>query len=84
MNQGYEFDMNHEEAESFCQTIVACMMQLFHITETEAIGRISRQWKGQHFKTDDIRFHETEEFWANDIYYGAESYWWTHPSHLSP
>ena len=33
---------------------------------------------------DDLRYHETPTFWAHDIYYGADSYWWNNPPNLKP
>ena len=67
-------------ALDYCRRIVNAMVRLFDIDHEEAIGRVNRQWKNARFETDDevhTLTHETSEFWANDIYYGPDSRWWT-------
>ena len=67
-----------ERSESFCGSIASEMVRLFGISESEAFRRISRFWAhlpelvGEH----DMIYHETEDYWARTIYYGASSYWW--------
>ncbi|MDR4469073.1 MAG: hypothetical protein MRJ68_12395 [Nitrospira sp.] len=73
------------EAQVFCCNIVRRMSDLFQIPEEEAIGRMNRFWKGLSFdRKDDLIFHETEDFWANTIYYGRKSKWWKNPADLKP
>jgi len=83
MTAKYEFSVD-DDARSFCDRIVAEMMKIFSISEEEAVGRINRQWREVDFVPDDLRYHESEEFWANDIYYGHGSFWWTNPPGLRP
>lgn len=69
----------------FCLQIAQIMQEKFKIPENEAVGRINRIWGGKSFLgAKDIRYHEEEVFWANDIYYGAESFWWKNPPDLRP
>ncbi len=80
----YSFQVN-EQSRLFCDEIVSKMIQLFDISESEAMGRINRQWKGDDFLDEyDIRYHETAGYWAKDMYYGWDSFWWTHPPNLKP
>ncbi len=83
MNRSYAFTVS-DEAEAFCDEIVEEMTKAFGIPESEAVARMNRLWAGNHFKKEDVRYHETPEFWARDIYYGADSYWWTNPPGLNP
>ncbi len=84
MMNNYSFRVN-ERSKTFCDNIVEEMIRLFGIALSEAIGRINRQWNGNDFlKEDDLRYHETAEYWANDMYYGWDSFWWTNPSDLEP
>ncbi|MFM1652554.1 hypothetical protein ACI7RC_10695 [Brevibacillus sp. B_LB10_24] len=72
----FEF-ITDQESERFCKTIVEKMIDLFSISEEEALGRINRKWRGIKFVGEDhIIYHELEDFWAYDIYYGSDSRWW--------
>ncbi len=73
------------QAEMFCWSIVQTMVQFFHISESEAVGRVNRHFQGQAFKGDnDMIYHETEEFWARTIYYEEGCYWWIEGCELYP
>jgi hypothetical protein len=65
-------------AQEFCEGIVCEMVSLFSITEEEAISRINTQWS--HLESlggdEELIYHEDEKFWAQDIYYGPDSFWW--------
>lgn len=66
------------EAQEFCKKIVNEMVSLFGITEAEAIARVNNQWA--HLESiggqEELIYHEDEVFWAKDIYFGPEAYWW--------
>lgn len=65
------------KAAEFIDSIIIKMISEFGITKEEAYGRVNERWKHLgHISEDDIIFHETEEFWAYDIYYGHDSRWW--------
>jgi hypothetical protein len=81
--RSYEFVVD-AEARAFCDDIVQCMLSAFDISEAEALGRVNRQWRRNDFKFQDVRYHETDEFWAHDIYFGHDSFWWNSPSGLEP
>jgi hypothetical protein len=84
MIHNYSFKVNRK-SRIFCDKIVSRMVNLFEISVSEAVGRINRQWNGDDFLAkDDLRYHETVEFWVNTIYYGPGSYWWTQPPDLKP
>lgn len=74
-----------EEAQRFCERIVASMVSLFSIPENEAIGRVNRHWQGQEiFGPTDIVYLEDEVYWAKAIYYENDTYWWLPDSPLKP
>lgn len=83
--KGLDFSLttDPEDAE-LCREIVADMVRLFQVSEAEAIGRMNDAWRGVDFEPDDLRHHETAEYWANTIYYGKGSAWWTNPPNLTP
>jgi hypothetical protein len=75
--KNFQFETN-EKSELFCGDIARAMVRLFHIPLEEAIGRINAHWKNQPMVDDeDIAYHETDEFWANQIYFEDEPRWWT-------
>ncbi len=56
--------------------IAQLMVEQFQISEDEAIGRISQFWEGLDLSSsEDMIYHETCEFWANQIYYD-DGLWW--------
>ena len=62
---------------SFCNQIASTMVDLFGIPKSEAIQRINTTWAGLSFLgTEDLIYHESEEYWAKNIYYGKDSAWW--------
>ena len=67
-----------QKSEAFCGSIAREMVQLFGISEGEALRRISRFWAHlpEIIGQQDMVYHETEDYWARTIYYGAGSYWW--------
>ncbi|MBD0384883.1 hypothetical protein [Paenibacillus sedimenti] len=66
-----------EKAVDFCNKIITIMINHFHISEKEALGRINRQWENNgDFVGLDIRYHELTEYWAYLIYYGDGTYYW--------
>jgi hypothetical protein len=74
-----------EQSELFCRTIVKRMIELFGITEEEAIGRVNRQWGGMALVGDELAiYHEDENYWAHAIYFGKSSRWWANPHGLKP
>jgi hypothetical protein len=83
MSRHYSFTVD-AEGQAFVDEVVDEMLRLFGIDEAEALARVNRQWSGVDFKPDDLRYHETAEFWANDIYFGPDSRWWMHPGNLVP
>jgi hypothetical protein len=73
-----------ERAQEFCEAIANQMINLFGISIHEAIGRINREWHNNPIIGDDIIYHETEEYWAKNIYFGKASEWWLSPPGLMP
>ncbi len=74
-----------EQSRDYCELILQEMVQLFGISEEEALVRMNRTWRGLEFLGDnDLIYHEDEEYWANNIYYGKDSMWWTDPPDLKP
>jgi hypothetical protein len=79
----FEFQATGRSLE-LCERIVDRMMELFGISVDEALGRINRGWAGFEFEDLDLICHETDDYWANTIYFGADSYWWLKPPGLKP
>ncbi len=73
-----------KNSEEFCLLIAHKMVELFGISKEEAIGRINRDWKGQEIVGMDVIYHEDEEYWAKEIYYGHDSRWWKGETGLKP
>jgi hypothetical protein len=81
----YKFEFQTTgESLALCEDIVGRMMDIFGISEDEALGRVNRQWRGCPFEALDIICHETDDFWANQIYFGNDSCWWSEPAGLKP
>ncbi len=80
-----KFDFQTDsEGKAFCESIVQEMLRKFGISKDEAVGRMNAAWRGLTIDKDDITFHEDEEYWANTLYYGKDSQWWTNPPGLKP
>jgi hypothetical protein len=79
----FEFQATGRSLE-LCEATVDRMVELFGISVDEALGRVNRQWRGFKFEDIDLIGHETDDYWARTIYYGADSYWWLKPADLKP
>ena len=79
----FEFETD-AKSQAFCESIAGEMVRLFGISIEEAAGRISREWRNQPIIGDDIVYHETEDYWARNIYFGKDSGWWKSPPGLKP
>ena len=73
------------EALAFCEEIADRMELAYDIPRAEAVARINRQWSepGESGRVPriwivglDLLYHETADYWAADIYYGHDSFWW--------
>lgn len=65
-----------KESLRYCRRIAAIMQELFGLTMDEAADKINSRWRGLEMIGEDLIYHETEEYWAKDIYYGHDSNWW--------
>ncbi|MEO8068888.1 MAG: hypothetical protein ABI599_14420 [Flavobacteriales bacterium] len=84
MTKEYQFTTD-EESRAFCDEVVEIMKQTFGIADEEAVGRMNRLWKGGSFLgPEDMLYHEEPDYWAHNIYYGADSRWWLGPTGLKP
>lgn len=74
----FSLNLLDDKAQEFCEGIVSEMISLFSISEDEAITRVNCQWSHLEGIGSDkeLIYHEDEKFWAHDIYYGSDSYWW--------
>ncbi len=78
------FQVDEASLELICD-IVQFMMSEFSITRDEAIGRLNRAWAPLgSISEDDLVHHESEKYWAYDIYYGKDSRWWQGTQGLEP
>lgn len=71
----YSFKLS-ADAEHYCDRIVNEMITLFQISYEEALGRMNRHWSGNSFGDYCMLFHMFPNEWANEIYYGGDSFWW--------
>lgn len=75
----------NDKSDAFFREIARHMVSLFDIREEEAIGRINARWRGSTIADDDdIIYHEKADYWANSVYFGHDSLWWTKPKNLKP
>ena len=84
MKDEFTFATRAPESVRFCRSILDEMTRIHGIPREEALRRVNHHWSGADFVDDDLRFHELPEFWAEDIYYGSDSYWWNRPPGLRP
>ena len=74
-----------EKFEKLCNAIALRMVELFGISEQEAIGRINRQWSHIIYTgPDSVLYHETADYYAKLIYYPAGTFWWKGEKGLNP
>ena len=73
------------EALAFCRGIAEQMVRAYGIARAEAVARVNRHWSQPDASGRipriwilglDLAYHETEDYWAADIYYGHDSLWW--------
>lgn len=84
LTMSYTF-ITDAESRAFFDEIALRMVTLFAIEPEEAVGRMNKLWDGQAFiGPDDLIYHEDEDFWANTVFYGGDSMWWTNPPKLKP
>jgi hypothetical protein len=81
----YQFEFQATGASlRLCEDVVDRMMELFGISAEEALGRVNRKWGGRDLDNDSLICHEDQDYWANNIYYGHDSFWWLKPAGLEP
>lgn len=75
-----------EHGIEFLTDIAKKMIELFGISEEEAIGRINKHWEGAEFIGEEKAvYHEDDEYWAKTIYFGKDSFWWLKEGeHIDP
>ncbi|XID93390.1 hypothetical protein ACF3MZ_02310 [Paenibacillaceae bacterium WGS1546] len=71
----YNFKVS-TKAEQYCDAIMNEMLTRFNISFNEALKRMNRHWSGNSFDDVGMLFHMLPEEGANEIYYGADSFWW--------
>ncbi len=65
----YQFSFKtDQESYEFCTGIARKMAELFGITVEQAVEQINARWEGQDILGASLVYHETEEYWARDIY----------------
>ncbi|WP_169091439.1 hypothetical protein [Paenibacillus sp. PL91] len=66
----------NQDSQDYVIAIAAFMMKSYKVSNEEAVGRINNFWCGNDFTDENsMLFHETPEFWANEIYLEDE-FWW--------
>jgi hypothetical protein len=81
----YKFEFQATgDSLALCERTVSRMTELFGISVDEALGRVNEQWRGCQFEDVDLICHETDDYWANTIYFGHDSFWWLKPAGLKP
>lgn len=69
----------------FCTKIASIMMQEFGISKEEAFARVNWNWAHSGgIVGRDIAYHESEQYWAYNMYYGKDSTWWVSTEGLKP
>ncbi|MFE3193085.1 hypothetical protein ACFXHA_29015 [Nocardia sp. NPDC059240] len=79
---GFTFHVDMEAADFFWAVVVE-MVNNYRIDEKEAIARINERFLGLKFVGDSPIYHETEGYWAKDVYYGHDV-WWKREKYPTP
>lgn len=75
MSGNFRFATNLK-SEIYCLIIAQEMVDLFSISEKEAIQRVSSFWENTELlDEDELIFIESPDYWAKSIYY-EEVDWW--------
>lgn len=73
------------QGEAFSERVVQEMVRRFGISEAEAVSRVNDRWaKLELTEAQHPIYHEDEEHWAKDIYFGHESFWWLDEANAKP
>lgn len=84
MSGNFQFATNLK-SEIYCLIIAQEMVDIFSISEKEAIQRVSFFWKDNEFiDEDDMIFIESPEYWAKSIYYEEVDWWNKNERELTP
>ncbi|WP_458687367.1 hypothetical protein [Nocardia tengchongensis] len=59
----------------FLLDIAAEMVDRYGIDADEAVARINERFIGWRFAGDGLLFHQSEAYWATDIYFGHDVWW---------
>lgn len=66
-----------KESVEFVLEVAKLMSNGFGLSNSEALSMINAHWKGIDFTgSEHVIYHETATYFANEIYFGHESYWW--------
>ncbi len=69
----FEFTVEDDEAQEFCEAIVLEMIRLYGLSEPEAVARMNRHWHGQTVPGyQQVTYHEEPTFWAQTIFHGGQ------------
>ncbi len=66
-----------DEAVEFFREISDSLVRLYSVPRSEAVGRITRFWRGQSFLTRDatrLIQHQVPDQWARLIYFGRKGH----------
>lgn len=65
------------KSADYVSNVVKAMSEGFNISLQSALDVVNSNWKGINFVgTEHIYYHESPEYFANDLYLGHSSYWW--------
>lgn len=64
------------KAKEYCMEIAQEIVKIFDIPLSEAIGRVNREFKNDRIFGPNQIYHRDVEYWANRVYYEADTYWW--------
>jgi hypothetical protein len=80
-------------ALTFCRAIADEMVRAYGITHDEAVARVNRHWSEPDSSGRipriwivglDLAYHETAAYWAANLYYGTDSFWWLPDANPQP
>ena len=66
-----------KESMEFVSEVAKLMSNGFGLSDSEVITKINSHWQHLDFTgSDHVIYHETPAYFANEIYFGHDSYWW--------
>ncbi|TDF35465.1 hypothetical protein EYS14_18780 [Alteromonadaceae bacterium M269] len=72
----FTFETDKESYE-FCIDVIKTLSHGFGMSENDALTLINKEWRHiGFFNKEHVFHHESAEYFANELFFGHDSYWW--------